>query len=120
MSAPTLSELSAQIDELKAVIGYLNRSLSELRYENDVDAENLNIAWILITGFFIFFMQAGFTLVEVGGVRLLNSTVVLLKVSCSLLNLITKIILCDFSSLIMFRHFGSSYFLIFFLKSRKQ
>lgn len=86
MSTPTINELSAQIDELKSVIGYLNRSLSELRYENDVDAENLNIAWTLVTGFFIFFMQAGFTLVEVGGVRLLNSTVVLLKVSCSSLS----------------------------------
>jgi len=80
-TSPTISELSAQIEELKAVIGYLNRSLSEIRYENDSDAQNLNIAWTLITGCFIFFMQAGFTLVEVGGVRLLNSTVVLLKVT---------------------------------------
>jgi hypothetical protein len=77
---PTISELTAQIQELQAVVGYLNQTVSEFRYESYADAENLNIAWILITGCLIFFMQAGFTLVEVGGVRLLNSTVVLLKV----------------------------------------
>jgi len=39
----------------------------------------LNIMWVIITGVFVFFMQAGFTLVEVGFTRSKNTLNIILK-----------------------------------------
>ena len=42
-------------------------------------SENLNIAWVLICGFFVFFMQAGFGMLESGLIRSKNSVNVIMK-----------------------------------------
>jgi len=50
---PTLSEVAAQVGKNK--IG-------------------INFVWVLLTGFMVFFMQAGFALVEAGFTRAKNAT----------------------------------------------
>jgi len=49
---------------------------SDTAYE---DNEAINAVWILVSTAMIFFMQAGFALVEVGSVRSKNTRITLIK-----------------------------------------
>src|SRR5215203_5787481 len=46
--------------------------MEELQGSVDAITVNINILWVLLAGFFVFFMQAGFALVETGFTRAKN------------------------------------------------
>eukprot|EP01124_Arcella_intermedia_P008288 TRINITY_DN15201_c0_g1_i1.p1 TRINITY_DN15201_c0_g1~~TRINITY_DN15201_c0_g1_i1.p1 ORF type:complete len:581 (-),score=114.67 TRINITY_DN15201_c0_g1_i1:111-1853(-) len=63
-----IQNLTSRIDELSFMVYNLNNDVQQLEAIQFVDIQNLNMAWILLCSFLVFFMQTGFMMLETGGV----------------------------------------------------
>jgi Amt family ammonium transporter len=79
--------LSERIEELSQNIFNLSNTVNSLEIEQRIDVRNLDMAWLLICTFLVFFMQTGFMMLETGGVarKILYESIILKNmISCSI------------------------------------
>ena len=65
--------LEAKLTELEGQVKAFNQPLSELQYQRPAMQKNIDHVWTLVAGIMVFFMQAGFALLEMGAVRAKNA-----------------------------------------------
>ncbi len=75
----TPSPNDAAIESFKEEIRVLKEASLAIKKESEVFRSEVNLLWVCIAAFLVFFMQAGFALVEAGFTRAKNAVNILMK-----------------------------------------
>lgn len=70
---------AAQIASLEATVTSLQATVDSLSSTSSLSASDADAFYLMVCGVFVFFMQAGFALLEAGSVRAKNTKNILMK-----------------------------------------
>jgi hypothetical protein len=75
-----MTSLQQQVDQLTSALVILNDSFIALQEQTNQITYYLDVGWVLLCSSIVILLQAGFTLLEIGGARIVNPKTTLIKV----------------------------------------